>query len=98
MVKYRSIRPSWIYYGKLDLMTTEQLDTVHTAKPFRAFTLHLADGTKHEVAHPELMWRTPGGRTVFVSLGGERVAIVDLLLVTQITYGNGSNGRRRRRS
>jgi hypothetical protein len=78
-------------------MTTDQLDIVQTAKPFRAFTLHLADGTKHIVSHPELMWRTPGGRTVFVSLGGEKVAIIDLLLVTKITKGNRDNGQRRRK-
>jgi hypothetical protein len=77
-------------------MTTDQLDIVHRAQPFRPFTLHLADGTSHNVAHPELIWRTPGGRTVFVSLGGERVAIVDFLLVTKITRGNGVRRRRRR--
>jgi hypothetical protein len=79
-------------------MTTEQLDAVHKAQPFQPFTIHLADGTNHTVAHPELIWRTQGGRTVFVNLGGEKVAIIDLLLVTKITTGNGSNGRRRRRS
>lgn len=77
-------------------MTTDQLDTVHRAQPFRPFTLHLADGTRHSVSHPELLWRTPGGRAVFVSLGGEKVAIIDLLLVTKITHGNGVRRRRRR--
>jgi hypothetical protein len=73
-------------------MTTEQIDTVHNAEPF---TIHLAEGTKHHVSHPELMWRTPGGRTIFVSSGGERVAIIDHLLVTKITQGNGRpRGRR----
>jgi hypothetical protein len=77
-------------------MTTEQLDAVHKAQPFKPFTLHLADGSKHSVSHPELMWRTPGGRTVYVSPGGEKVAIIDLLLVTKITHGNGARRRRRR--
>jgi hypothetical protein len=77
-------------------MTTEQLDAVHKAQPFHPFTLHLADGTAHSVSHPELIWRTPGGRTAFVSGGGEKVAIIDLLLVTQITTGNGTTGRRRK--
>jgi hypothetical protein len=77
-------------------MTTDQLESVHKAQPFKPFMLHLADGTAHAVSHPELMWRTPGGRTIFVSGGGEKVAIIDLLLVTKITTGNGSNGRRRR--
>ena len=77
-------------------MTADQLDTVHHAQPFKPFTLHLADGTRHSVPHPELLWRTPGGRTIFVSLGGEKVAIIDLLLVTKITHGNGVRRRRRR--
>ncbi|MEX0610622.1 MAG: hypothetical protein WD738_05680 [Pirellulales bacterium] len=78
-------------------MTTEQLDAVHKAQPFKPFTLHLADGTKHPVPHPEMIWRTQGGRTVFVNLGGEKVAIIDLLLVTKITHGNSARRRRRER-
>lgn len=78
-------------------MTTEQLKNAHEAKPFRPFTIHLADGTTLEVPHPELLWRTPSGRTIFVSKGGEDVAIVDLLLVTQLTVHNGSvSGKRKR--
>jgi hypothetical protein len=84
--------------GEVIDMTTEQLDALHHAKPFQPFTIHLADGTKYEVRHPELIWRTQGGRTIFINLGGEKVAIVDLLLVTQITHGNGANGRRRKRN
>ena len=76
-------------------MTIEQLDSVHKAQPFKPFTVHLADGSKHSVGHPELMWRTQGGRTIVISLGGEKMAIIDLLLVTKITHGNGT-GRRRR--
>jgi hypothetical protein len=76
-------------------MTTAQLDTIAKAQPFKPFTLHLADGTQHHVSHPELIWRTQGGRTVFVNLGGESVAIIDLLLVTKITTGNGARRRKR---
>lgn len=78
-------------------MTLEQLKNAHDAKPFRPFTIHVADGTLLEVPHPELLWRTPGGRTIFVSKGGEDVAIVDLLLVTQLTMHNGSAGGRRKK-
>jgi hypothetical protein len=42
------------------------------------------------------MWHTPGGRTIVISLGGEKMAIIDLLLVTKITHGNGVRRRRRR--
>ena len=76
-------------------MTTDQLDAVHKAQPFRPFTIHLADGSSHNVPNPELLWRTPGGRTVFVSGGGEVVAIIDRLLVTKITTGHGKGPRRK---
>jgi hypothetical protein len=76
-------------------MTIEQLDGVYKAQPFKPFTLHLANGNEHHVAHPELMWRTATGRTIVISLGGERMAIIDLLLVTKITHGNGARRRRR---
>jgi hypothetical protein len=78
-------------------MTSDQLKTLHEAKPFRPFTIHMADGTSVDVNHPELMLRTQGGRTAFVNTEGEKVTIVDLLLVTKLTYSDG-NGRRRRRA
>jgi hypothetical protein len=71
-------------------MTIEQIDTVHKARPFRPFRIHMADGTSVPVPHPEMMFRTRGGRTVFVNTGGENVEIIDLLLVTKITMGNGA--------
>ena len=74
-------------------MTREQLITVHQAKPFRPFVLHLADGDSIPVKHPELLWRTTGGRTIFINTGGENVSIVDLLLVTRITMADGSKPR-----
>jgi hypothetical protein len=70
-------------------MTTEQLKALHEARPFRAFTIHLADGTNVPVKSPEFLWRTPGGRTIFVSQGDEDVTIIDLLLVTKLVVGNG---------
>jgi hypothetical protein len=77
-------------------MTSEQLRAVHKAQPFKPFTVHLADGTSVDVRHPELLLQTQGGRTIFVNTAGEDVAIIDLLLVTKITFSNGrSKGRRR---
>ena len=76
-------------------MTVEQLDAIHNAKPFRPFIVHLADDTSIPVNHPELLWRTQGGRTIFINTGGEDVSIVDVLLVTRITTANGSKLRER---
>jgi hypothetical protein len=78
-------------------MTSEQVKTVHEARPFRAFTLHLADGTSVDVTHPEAMFRTQGGRTVIVNTAGEHIEIIDLLLVTKLTLKNGSPAGKRRR-
>jgi hypothetical protein len=75
-------------------MTIEQIENLHKAQPFKPFTVHLADGTKHKVSHPELLWRPPKSRTIFISHGGEKVAIIDLLLVTKLTQENGSTRRR----
>jgi hypothetical protein len=77
------------------LMTVEQLKALHEARPFRPFTIHLADGTTVPVRHPEFLWRTPGGRTVFVSRGDEDITIIDLVLVTKLVAGNGRAKPRR---
>jgi hypothetical protein len=77
-------------------MTIEQLDRLHQARPFEPFTIHLANGTKHRVVSPEFLARTPSGRTIVVSAARDAVAIIDLLLVTKITKGNGVHRRRRR--
>jgi hypothetical protein len=77
-------------------MSTEQIKTLQKARPFRPLTIHRANGSSVVVPHPEMMWRTQGGRTVFVNTGGEDVAIDDLLLVTKLTLTNGATGRRRR--
>ena len=76
-------------------MTIEQLDKAHHAHPFKPFRLHLADGTSVPVSQPELLMRTPGGRTVFVCTGEDAAEIIDLLLVTKITFPNGSRHHRK---
>ena len=75
-------------------MTSEQLRAAHKAQPFKPFTVHLADGTSVNVPHPEVLLQTQGGRTIFVNTGGEDVSIIDLLLVTRLTFGNGRPKRR----
>ena len=73
-------------------MTIEQLRTVHRARPFQPFTLHLADGRQLDVPHSEFLSHSPTGRTVIVFESDESFSIVDLLLVTriQVHKGNGS--------
>ncbi|RJP32083.1 MAG: hypothetical protein C4547_14555 [Phycisphaerales bacterium] len=76
-------------------MTNEQLREVLGARPFRPFTMQLADGSKVHVPHSEFMLPHPkGGRTVAVAMSGDAFKIVDLLLVTAIEVGNGRPARR----
>ena len=78
-------------------MTIDQIRTLHQAKPFKPFTIHVADGASYEVRHPENLMQSLGGRTLAVSAEGDAVVIIDLLLVTRVTLSNGSTGARRRR-
>ncbi len=70
-------------------MTVEQIRRVHQARPFRPFTLKLADGSKVRVPHQESMWIHPSGRTIYVALTGDDFQIIDLLLVAAIEVSNG---------
>jgi hypothetical protein len=79
-------------------MTSDRVKELYAAKPFRPFTLHLADGTAARVISPEFMAFTPGGRTIVVTKDDGVVEIIDLLLVTKVSVPgvNGSKRRRRR--
>ena len=79
-------------------MTTEQLKQMHTARPFRPFTLRLADGEVVPVPHPEFLFFSPSGRTIVVATPDDAFKIIDLLLVTSIDVGtNGKSKRKARR-
>jgi hypothetical protein len=74
-------------------MTVEQLRQVHQARPFRPFTLHVADGRSFRVEHPDFLSRSPSGRTVIVHGADDRFDVLDLLLVTGIEVHPDRSGR-----
>ncbi len=65
-------------------MTFQQLDNAHKTRPFRPFTLHMADGRSFHVPHPEFLSRSPSGRTIIVYGSDESFSILDLLLLTEL--------------
>ncbi len=65
-------------------MTIDELRNVYQAKPFRPFTIHLADGRKLDVPHAEFLSHSPKGRTVIVYHEDESFSVIDLLLVTKL--------------
>ena len=77
-------------------MTIEQLRQVMESRPFRPFTMRLADGSRVRVPHPEFLWFPPKhSRTVAVAVSDEALVLIDLLLVAAIDIGNGKPRRRR---
>lgn len=76
-------------------MTIDRIRELYGAKPFRPFTIHLADGREISVRHQEFMALGPGGRTVVVFHDDDSLNIIDLLLVTDIEIGR--NGHRKKK-
>jgi hypothetical protein len=76
-------------------MTIERIRELHSAKPFRPFILHLADGREIQVRHQEFMAMGPGGRTIVIFHQDDSLNIVDLLLVTDVEIGR--NGHRKKK-
>jgi hypothetical protein len=76
-------------------MTTERFQQVMSAKPFRPFTIHLADGDEVPVVSPEFVLPSPSGRTIVVFQPDDRMSILDLLLVTKLEV-EAVNGHRTR--
>ena len=65
-------------------MTMEQLRAVHQARPFRPFTIHMADGRAVHVPHSEFLSHSPSGRTIIVYHVDESFSVIDLLLVNEV--------------
>jgi len=70
-------------------MTIEGLAKWLDATPFKAFVMRLSNGREILVRHPELLARSPSGRTVVVYTSGDFFEMVDLLHVASIVHKNG---------
>ena len=78
-------------------MNVEQLRKVHQAIPFQPFVLHIADGRKIHVPHPEFVAQFPSGRAIIVTHSDESWELIDLTLVTSMKVGGGTNKKRPRK-
>jgi hypothetical protein len=75
-------------------MTIEKLNELLTAKPFHPVRIITSDGDSLDVKSREFVWRTPGGRTVYVATGvGEQVQIIDWFLVSKIMVEGNTSQR-----
>jgi hypothetical protein len=71
-------------------MNFQKLRQVSRARPFRPFTIHLADGRDLKVSHPELLIFTRDSRTGVLVTAADEIEIFDVPLVTGV-----SSSRRR---
>jgi hypothetical protein len=79
-------------------MTIEQLRQLHSARPFKPFDIHLADGRTLSVEHPELLAMSPSGRVIHVGHPDDTFETIDMILVVSLKpWPNGTHRRRPRR-
>ncbi len=76
-------------------MTADKLRQALRERPFRPFSLHLADGRAFRVVHPEFVAQDPTGRIAVVFLRNGDLHVVDLFLVTELDFTKRARKRRR---
>lgn len=79
-------------------MTSGRLRTLHQARPFRPFVIHMAHGKKIRITHPETPAYIPSGRSIFVALSDDSLHHIDLLMVVRFEVSDRAARRGRRRS
>lgn len=77
-------------------MTSETLARLHSTRPFVPFVIHMADGRRFRVDHPELLAYRPGSRMAVLLTEDTVFEHIDVFLLTSITEnGRAQRGRRR---
>jgi hypothetical protein len=70
-------------------MTAEQFRAMLRRKPFRPFTIRMADGRAIVVAHPDYVAQSPSGRTVIVLQSDESYSVLNLPLIAELRVNDG---------
>ena len=65
-------------------MTSDKIKEVMRAQPFKPFILHLADGRRINVSHPESISLSITGRVAHVFGPDETSHFVDVLMITDL--------------
>ena len=68
-------------------MTAEELREHIKARPFRPFSIHVADGRAIPVAHHDFILVSPRGRIVDVYQPDDSHNLLDIMLITGISFG-----------
>jgi hypothetical protein len=78
-------------------MRIEEIHGALRARPFQRFTIRCASGQEIDVPHPEFVAISRAGRAISAALPAGGFAIVDLLLIESLDFGDerpamGGNG------
>ena len=76
-------------------MTHERIRELLHAVPFAPFSVQLASGRSLPVPHPDFVSVSPTGRTMVIHTKNDRIEIVDVMLVTNLSIGTTKAGRSR---
>ena len=68
-------------------MKVDEIRTLLHAQPFIPFTIHLADGRKLRIAHPDFVATAHKSNTIIVYLPDDSFHVVDLALATDAHVG-----------
>lgn len=78
-------------------MNIDQIKEARDARPFKPFTLSLADGRRLGVPHPEYLSFPPAwSRSLIVAQPSGSVSVVNALLVVSLDFDEGKDGKARR--
>jgi len=79
-------------------MTINKVRELYEARPFRPFTIHLADGRNVRVEHPEFIAFAPTGRAMNVFEPDGSFHMIDAWLVTDLYVKANGSSRGKRKS
>ena len=67
-------------------MLIEEIRNRLRAQPFRAFTVHVSDGTQANIHHHDYGWLLPSGGELHVEDSHGKVHLIDTAQISQLTY------------
>ena len=76
-------------------MKIDDLRHAHQTRPFRPFTIRVADGREYRVEHPEFSVFSVTGQTIVVSTPHDVHGVIDTVTITSVHLGDGAKPKRR---
>lgn len=66
-------------------MAPDRIEAILSKRPFQRFALHVGDGRRLDITHPEIsILLPPKGRSLIVVSTDDRIHLLDVFLITGI--------------